>query len=121
METLRGHFRPEFINRIDDIIVFDALSPKQIKNIVRFQLEKVTQMLAGQDVAITFTDALVDDLAARGYQPDYGARELRRLIKTDVENLVARQLLAGDIREGSVVTADYTTKDGVKLSVKQSS
>jgi ATP-dependent Clp protease ATP-binding subunit ClpC len=118
METLRGHFRPEFLNRIDDIIVFDALSAEQIKNIVRFQLEKVTQMLAGQDITITFSDALVEDLAARGYQPEYGARELRRLIKTDVENLLARKLLAGDLPGGSKIHLDFTQKDGITIHKK---
>ncbi len=116
MEILRGHFRPEFINRIDDIIIFDSLGKEQIKNIVRFQLEKVSQMLAGQDVTITFSDAVVDNLAERGYQPEFGARELRRLIKTDIENLLARKLLAGDIAEGSKITVDYTAKDGVTIT-----
>lgn len=118
MEVLRGHFRPEFINRIDDIIVFDTLNETEIKSIVRLQLEKVTQLLAGQGVTISFTDNLVDDLAKRGYQPEYGARELRRLIKTDVENVLARKLLAGEVKEGSNVIVDYSTKDGVQIEVK---
>lgn len=116
MEVLRGHFRPEFLNRIDDIIVFDALTKDQIKNIVRFQLEKVTQMLSGQDVTITFSDSLIDYVAERGYQPEYGARELRRLIKTDVENVLARKLLAGEIAEGATVRLDYSKKDGVTVT-----
>ena len=73
-------------------------------------------MLAGQDVTITFSDAVVDNLAERGYQPEFGARELRRLIKTDIENLLARKLLAGDIAEGSKITVDYTAKDGVTIT-----
>lgn len=116
MEVLRSHFRPEFINRIDDIIVFDSLNASEIKNIVKFQLEKVTQMLLGQGITITFSDALVDNLAERGYQPEFGARELRRLIKTDVENILARKLLAGDIHEGTTVTVDYSPKDGVTVT-----
>lgn len=115
MEILRGHFRPEFINRIDDIIIFDSLDETQIKNIVRFQLEKVSQMLAGQDVTISFSDAVIDDLAKRGYQPEFGARELRRLIKTDIENLIARKLLAGDISEGSKVRVEYSAKEGITV------
>ena len=108
MDVLRSHFRPEFINRIDDIIIFDSLGKEQIKNIVRFQLEHVAAMLRGQDITIAFSDALVDDLAKRGYQPEFGARELRRLIKTDIENLLARKLLAGDIHEGSSITVDLS-------------
>ena len=115
MEVLRGHFRPEFINRLDDIIVFDSLSEDEIKNIVRLQLEKVAQLLAEKGISITFSDALVDDLAKRGYQPEFGARELRRLIKTDIENLLARKLLAGELKEGARVTVNYSPKDGVTI------
>ena len=115
MEVLRGHFRPEFINRIDDIIVFDSLNEDEIKNIVRLQLEKVTQLLAEKGVSITFSDALVDDLAKRGYQPEFGARELRRLIKTEIENLLARKLLAGELKEGARVIVNYSPNDGVTI------
>lgn len=115
MEILRGHFRPEFINRIDDIIVFDTLNEAEIKSIVRLQLEKVSQLLAGQGVTLSFTDSLVNDLGKRGYQPEYGARELRRLIKTDVENVLARKLLSGEIKEGSNVSIDYSTDRGIAI------
>ena len=117
MEVLRGHFRPEFINRIDEIIVFDSLSEAEIKSIVRLQLKKVSQLLAGQGVTISFSDSLVDDLARRGYQPEFGARELRRLIKTDVENVLARKLLSGEIKEGSNVLVDYSSKSGITVKV----
>lgn len=116
MDTLRGHFRPEFINRIDDIIVFDALSADQIKNIVQFQLDKVRQVLAGQGITVEFDNAVVDELAKNGYQPEFGARELRRLIKTDIENLLARKLLAGDIKDGSVIDVSYNDKKGYAIS-----
>ncbi len=119
MEVLRSHFRPEFINRIDDIIVFESLGSAQIGNIVKLQLDKLAQVLKGQDVTITFSEALVNDLGQRGYQPEFGARELRRLIKTDIENPVARKLLAGDIHEGSVVEADYVPKKGIVIEVKK--
>jgi len=118
MEVLRGHFRPEFINRIDDIIVFDSLNEAEIKSIVRLQLEKVSQLLAGQGVTLSFSDTLISDLAKRGYQPEFGARELRRLIKTDIENVLARKLLSGDIKEGSSVLAEYSAKSGVNIKVK---
>lgn len=118
MEVLRDHFRPEFINRIDDIIIFDSLNEAEIESIVRIQLEKVSQLLAGQSVNISFSDNLVNDLAKRGYQPEFGARELRRLIKTDVENVLARKLLSGEIKEGSVVLAEYSAKSGITIKVK---
>lgn len=116
MEVLRGHFRPEFINRIDDIIVFDSLGADEIKNIVRFQLEKVTQLLAGQGITVVFSDALINNLAKRGYRPEFGARELRRLIKTDIENKLARQLLSGKLSEGAHLEVGFSAKDGVTIT-----
>lgn len=116
MNVLRGHFRPEFINRIDDIIVFDSLSAAQIKNIVQFQLDKVRQVLAGQGVTVEFDSTVVDELAKQGYQPEFGARELRRLIKTNIENLLARKLLGGEIKEGSIIKVTYSNKDGYQIS-----
>ena len=116
MDVLRGHFRPEFINRIDDIIVFDSLNADQIKNIVQFQLDKVCQVLAGQGVTVEFDSTVVDELAKQGYQPEFGARELRRLIKTDIGNLLARKLLGGEIKEGSIIEVTYSDKDGYQIS-----
>ena len=116
MDVLRRHFRPEFINRIDDIIVFDSLNADQIKNIVQFQLDKVRQVLAGQGVTVEFDSTVVDELAKQGYQPEFGARELRRLIKTDIENLLARKLLGGEIKEGSIIEVTYSDKDGYQIS-----
>ena len=116
MDVLRRHFRPEFINRIDDIIVFDSLNADQIKNIVQFQLDKVCQVLAGQGVTVEFDSTVVDELAKQGYQPEFGARELRRLIKTDIENLLARKLLGGEIKEGSIIKVTYSDKDGYQIS-----
>lgn len=118
MEILRGHFRPEFINRIDDIIIFDSLNRPEIKNIVRLQLDKVSRLLAGQGITISFSDNLINDLAKRGYQPEFGARELRRLIKTDIENILARKLLSGEVKEGSNLLVDYSAKSGISVKAK---
>lgn len=117
MDILRQQFRPEFINRIDDIIVFDALDAQQIQDIVRLQFARVAQMAQGQAVELTFSPAVVTELARDGYRPEYGARELRRLIKTNIENLLARQLLAGDITAGDQVEVDYSAKAGFTLRV----
>ncbi len=119
MDVLRGHFRPEFINRIDDIIVFDSLNQEQIKNIVLFQLEKITQLMKGQDIAITFDDVVVDELAREGYRPEFGARELRRLIKTNIENLLARKLLGGELVEGGSAQVTFSEKDGFGVDIKK--
>lgn len=115
MEVLRAHFRPEFINRIDDIIVFDSLGADQIKNIVQFQLAKITQVVKGQDIEMTFDDTVVDELAREGYKPEFGARELRRLIKTNIENLLARKLLAGEVHEGSAIRVIYSKDKGYQV------
>lgn len=115
MDVLRGHFRPEFINRIDDIIVFDTLGADEIKNIVKFQLEKVAQAMKGQGITVSFDDSVVNNLAKDGYKPEFGARELRRLIKTDIENLFARKLLGGDLKEGQKANVQFDQKSGYQV------
>ncbi len=107
MEELARYFRPEFINRIDEIIVFQALTRDQIRDIVRLQLAKVERRLRAQGIEVNWTEALVDYLADRGYSPQFGARELRRVIQQEVEGLLARKLLAGEIKEGSAIEVDY--------------
>ena len=107
LEELSRYFRPEFINRIDEIIVFQALTRDQIHEIVKLQLERVERRLKAQNITPKWTEALIDYLADRGYSPQFGARELRRIIQQEVEGLLARKLLAGEIAEGSVVEVDY--------------
>ncbi|ACL55809.1 ATPase AAA-2 domain protein [Methylobacterium nodulans ORS 2060] len=85
MEVLRGHFRPEFINRIDEIIVFHALGRAEIRAIVALQLERVRRTAQGQGVELATDPSLVDHLAAAGFRPEFGARELRRLIRSELE------------------------------------
>lgn len=107
MEFLRQHFRPEFLNRIDDIIVFHALSKEQIKDIVILQLERVKRMARAQDVYLEFDESLMEHLAEVGYQPEYGARALKRAIRTAVETKLADAMLKGDITEGGTVRLRY--------------
>ncbi|MDB5164700.1 MAG: ATPase with chaperone, ATP-binding subunit [Candidatus Saccharibacteria bacterium] len=114
-DMLRVHFRPEFLNRIDEVIVFEALSKEQIKAIVGLQLERVRRTARGQGVELTFEQSIIDYLADVGYKPEYGARELRRQIKSEIENRLARQLLEGAISEGSQVTVTYDSKKGVQF------
>jgi ATP-dependent Clp protease ATP-binding subunit ClpC len=115
MEVLRGHFRPEFLNRIDEIIIFHALTKEQIKLIVQLQLERVKRTARGQGIELEFTKPLVEHLAEVGYLPEYGARELRRRIKIEVENKLAKSMLRGDVGEGSKVKIDYSTSRGVTI------
>ncbi|MGJ5752253.1 ATP-dependent Clp protease ATP-binding subunit ClpC [Streptomyces puniciscabiei] len=104
LRPLREHFRPEFLNRIDEIVVFRQLTSEQLRQITDLLLEGTRRLLDGQGVAVTFTDAAVDWIAERGYQPEYGARPLRRTIQREVDNQLSRLLLNGTISEGSRVT-----------------
>ncbi|MEU5441453.1 ATP-dependent Clp protease ATP-binding subunit [Streptomyces griseofuscus] len=106
MRPLREHFRPEFLNRIDEIVVFRQLTTGQLRQITDLLLESTRRLLDGQGVAVEFTDAAVDWIAERGYQPEYGARPLRRTIQREVDNRLSRLLLNGTISEGGRVTVD---------------
>ncbi|MGW3461186.1 AAA family ATPase, partial [Streptomyces olivaceoviridis] len=110
LRPLREHFRPEFLNRIDEIVVFRQLTNEQLRQITDLLLETTRRLLDGQGVSVEFTSAAVDWLAERGYQPEYGARPLRRTIQREVDNQLSRLLLDGTISEGSRVTVD--ARDG---------
>ncbi|MDQ7858601.1 MAG: ATP-dependent chaperone ClpB [Armatimonadota bacterium] len=104
---LRKALRPEFLNRIDEIIVFRPLSEEQLVEIVGLQVANLAARLAGQGVGLEVTDAAKQYLAREGYNPDFGARPLRRLIQREIENTVARKVLAGEVRAGDTVVVDY--------------
>ncbi len=105
-EELRRTLRPEFLNRIDEIIVFRPLRRADLEKIVDLQLAGLTARLSGMKVRLVISDAAKEYLAREGYTPDFGARPLRRLIQRSVENAISRQLLAGDLREGETVVVD---------------
>jgi ATP-dependent Clp protease ATP-binding subunit ClpC len=107
MDVLRGHFRPEFINRIDEVIVFHALGRAEIRSIVELQLERVKRTAQGQGVQLSVDDSLVEHLATAGFRPEYGARELRRLIRSELETGLARAMLANEIGEGDQILARW--------------
>jgi ATP-dependent Clp protease ATP-binding subunit ClpB len=104
MESLKNHFRPEFLNRLDEILIFDTLSPEVIANIVRIQLDKVRLRLAEKEMYVTFTEEAVALIAKEGYDPHYGARPLKRLIQSKVLNPVAEQILSRQIPAGTKIT-----------------
>src|SRR5216684_4315199 len=104
---LRKYLRPEFLNRIDEIIVFHALDREQIRKIVGLQLERVKRLAKGQGITLDFDESIVDHLADVGYRPEYGARELRRQVRSLIETQLASAMLKGDIGEGDVVTFSY--------------
>jgi len=109
INVLRLHFRPEFLNRIDEIIIFQALSKEQIKMIVRLQLERVKQTARGQGIELEFAEPVVEQLAEVGYVPEYGARELKRKIQSEVETALARDMLSGKVKEGDKVTVSLNS------------
>lgn len=111
MNVLRDFFRPEFLNRIDDIIIFQALGKTEIKEIVKLQLEKLRSTANGQGIELVFDESIIEYLADIGYIPEFGARELKRKIKTELENSLARELLKGDIVEGDKIQVLYKKKE----------
>jgi len=106
MEDLRAHFRPEFLNRVDEIIVFHNLGREQLKRIVDIQLARVQQRLADQRITLTVTDAARELLSHEGYDPVYGARPLKRVIQKRILDALSREILSGNIAEGDNVRAD---------------
>jgi ATP-dependent Clp protease ATP-binding subunit ClpC len=111
MGVLQQSFRPEFINRIDDIIVFRALTDKQIRDIATLQLDRLARRLRAQRIEATFTEDAVDLLGREGFDPQFGARPLRRTIQRLVENELSRMVLNGDIEPGDQVTVDVVEGD----------
>jgi ATP-dependent Clp protease ATP-binding subunit ClpB len=105
-EQLRDRFRPEFLNRIDEIVEFKPLSRDQIAEIVELQLERLRDRLAERDIALELTDAAKETLAEAGWDPAYGARPLKRAIQRLVENPLALRLLEGDFADGDTIRVD---------------
>lgn len=119
MLLLNRAFRPEFLNRIDDIIVFHSLSKEQIADIVRLQLERVRRTARAQGLDLTFDQSLIDYLAEIGYLPEFGARELKRKIRLQVETKLASALLRSELHEGDQILITFDTQDKtVKLEKK---
>ena len=116
MSVVGQHFRPEFINRIDETVVFHPLGKENICAIASIQLERLAKRMETRGYELVFTDALLDFIAEVGYDPIYGARPLKRAIQQEIENSLAQQILSGQLLPGKVVTVDYT--DG-KVQARQ--
>ncbi len=106
METLKNSFRPEFLNRIDEVVMYKPLGEAQIHDIVKVQLKVVQERLQSKKISVNFSDSAIDYLAVRGFDPIYGARPLKRLIQVEVLNPVANQIIASQIKPGSVIQVD---------------
>src|SRR5262249_30770361 len=110
MDEMRRHFRPEFLNRVDEIIVFHALDEKHLKDIVLIQLRRLQERLAERKITLELTDAAKTHLVRAGYDPAYGARPLKRALQKEVENSLGRAILEGKVRDGQTVVGDYDVK-----------
>ena len=111
MDALRSNFRPEFLNRIDEVIIFKALSQDQIGEIVEIQLDQVNNRLGDRQIRLEVTPAARRWLAERGFEPAFGARPLKRLIQREVLDELARLVLSGDLRDGETVVIDAAGND----------
>jgi len=110
MEVVRQHFRPEFINRIDETVVFHPLGSAHIRDIARIQVKRLLARIVERGMKIEFTDAALNHLAQAGFDPVYGARPLKRSIQSLVENPLARSILDGQFVAGDTIKVDYKNK-----------
>jgi len=118
LEELRHHFRPEFLNRVDEIIVFHALTEEHLKQIVEIQLGSLRKRLAERHIEIELTDRAREFLVRSGYDPTYGARPLKRAIQREIETPLARKILAGEVRDGYHVLVDLDSSGKLKFASK---
>ena len=112
MEALRRTFRPEFLNRIDDIIVFHRLTQDLIQNIVQLQIKQLGKILDQKNLTLDVSAAASEELAREGYDPVYGARPLKRLIQKKIQDRLALMLLDGEILPGNAIRLDFDKRSG---------
>ncbi len=106
-EELKRNFRPEFLNRIDEIILFKPLSNSQISGIVKIQIDDLAKKLAKRDITLDITDEALEYISNKGYDPQFGARPLKRVVQQDVLNELSKEILKGNVHDNSVVLIDY--------------
>ena len=123
LEVLRQSFRPEFLNRVDEIVVFRSLAKEELRHIVDIQIERLRKRLADRKIELELSDKARDHFAEQGYDPVYGARPLRRMIQRELETALARKLLMGEVHDGSHVIVDvgpqgllFTSRDSVNAA-----
>jgi ATP-dependent Clp protease ATP-binding subunit ClpA len=115
--VLKQKFRPELLNRFDEMVVFQALDREQIKGIVKLLLERTRQLIEAQNMHVEFADSVIDYLTAKHYDPEFGARPLRRAVQREVDNLLTDKLLSGEFVEGD--TINLSAKDNQLEIVKK--
>src|SRR5699024_2952490 len=110
MDEMKKTFRPEFLNRIDETIVFHSLEKRHMKDIVKLMIEQVKERVQEQELTFTITDRAVEKIAEEGFDPEYGARPLRRSIQRNIEDLLSEELLKGTIQKGETVKIGLNNK-----------
>jgi ATP-dependent Clp protease ATP-binding subunit ClpB len=117
MNVVRTSFKPEFLNRLDEIVLFDALGSEELTKIVEIQVDALAARLAERRITLEVTEGAKEWLALTGYDPVYGARPLRRLVQSAIGDGLARKILAGEVRDGAVVRVDVNdANDSLELS-----
>lgn len=106
MEAMRGSFRPEFLNRIDETIIFHALQKHELRQIVQLQVVRLTQRLSDRKISLKLSDSALDFLAEVGYDPVFGARPLKRAIQKELETQIAKAILRGEFHDGDTIFVD---------------
>jgi ATP-dependent Clp protease ATP-binding subunit ClpB len=118
-ESLRAHFLPEFLNRVDETIVFHPLDREQVSKIVDLQLEKLAEVLRRRELNLVVTEAARKQIAVEGYDPIFGARPVKRVIQQSVQNPLATELLKGEFPEGATIEVDYDGQEFTFRRIKQ--
>jgi len=120
-EAMKNNFKPEFLNRVDDIIIFNRLGMEQIKDIVEIQIEGLKKILGSKNLKLDIKDSAKELIAKEGFDPVYGARPLKRVIQNEIQNVLALKLLNGEVKEGDTVIIDVTGPEGRVLDFKKAS
>jgi ATP-dependent Clp protease ATP-binding subunit ClpB len=112
LQALRGHFRPEFLNRVDDIVVFHALDREHVRAIVDIQVRRLAKRLADRNLVLDVSMAAKDWLGQRGYDPVFGARPLKRVLQNEIETPLAQKIIGGEVHDGMHVAVDLAAGGG---------
>jgi len=118
MDAVKGHFRPEFINRLDEIIIFDRLAHDKMADIVRVQLKRFDKLLADRNIKIEYCDKAINRLADLGFEPIYGARPLKRVIQKRLQDPLAEKILSGEIKDGDNIVVKAGDIGGLAFEIK---
>ena len=118
MAAVRAAFKPEFLNRLDDVVLFDALSLEELGRIVELQIARLAERLADRRLTLEVTPSAREWLAIEGFDPAYGARPLRRLVQREIGDRLAKMLLSGEVRDGGSVVVDRGAEVGEGLVLR---